>query len=483
MAIPNAMRYRIAKLEGLSKQKLQITPNSGQTAVTQGQTIIVDLPYSSLCDLASFEMKFTGKTNVGPTRTSADPYQKVYYFPRYIQSLLQAIEIRFNNKTVQHIVDYNMIYNTLADLTMGNEGAGKRNSGENYDPSKKFIDVNGVNTPIIAYPPASAVGATDAAATDEGTYVIRNWLGLLGGNASTTCVDTNIIGTVQIRITLAPASVLFLGRAGTNNAIENNTEAGYTLSGVQFSIMKYDMPQSFFDEVRRDLMDNASYSIYYPHYNTFYGLANATKTQSTRFSISSQSLDYLVGTFLVANREISQLPYATFDTIGDAGTQCSKINNGKPKAFNQSVYFQRNGEYLLTSQWDVGGSRLPAVAEDVQDCLNSSLQAFNLHTDTLGGCHNGMMSTKHFEEAYFTSILSLQWSGESDGVYFMSGLNTKELPISISWNTVNKPVAAVPPTAATFALCQENGSYGLPFIIAAETKQVNIKAGRMIEVL
>jgi hypothetical protein len=482
MAIPNAMRYRIAKLEGLSKQKLQITPNSGQTAVTQGQTIIVDLPYSSLCDLASFEMKFTGKTNTGPSRTADNTYQKVYYFPRYIQSLLQAIEIRFNNKTVQHIVDYNMIYNTLADLTMGNEGAGKKNSGENYDPSKKFIDVNGVNTPLIAYPHVAA-GATNAAATDEGTYVIRNWLGLLGGNASTTCVDTNIIGTVQIRITLAPASVLFLGRAGTNNNTDTPSDAGYTLSDVQFSIMKYDMPQSFFDEVRRDLMDNATFSIYYPHYNTFYGLAKNDKSQSTRFSISSQSLDYLVGTFLVANRETSQLPYSTFTAFNDNSTHESKVNGGSTKAFNQSVYFQRNGQYLATSQWDVGGSRIPAVPEDVQDCLNSSLQAFNLHTDTLGGCHNGMMSTKHFEEAYFTSILSLQWSGESDGVYFMSGLNTKELPISISWNTVAKPGAAVLPTPATFVVCQSNGSYGLPFIIAAETKQVNIKGGRMIEVL
>lgn len=484
MAIPNAMRYRIAKLEGLSKQKLTIVPNSGQTAVKQGQTIITDLPYSSLNDLASFEMKFTGQTNLGPSRDVDNQYQKVYYFPRYIQSLIQAIEIRFNNKTVQHITDYNLIYNILADLTMGNEGAGKKNCGENYDPSKKFINVNGTNTAILGYPNCThGADETVPLAVDKGTYVIRNWLGILGGNASVTCMDTNIIGTVQIRITLAPASVLMLGRPNVDFPLDNNRQPGYTLSDVSFSIMKYDMPQSFYDDVRKDLIDNAVYSIYYPHYNTFYGEAKTTKAGSTRFNISSQSLDYLVGTFLVQNRETVQLPYVTFNSHTDAATHETRVSTGRVKTFNQSVYFQRNGEYLATSQWDVGGSRLPAVADDVQDCLDSSLQAFNLHTDTLGGCHSGMMSTKHFEEAYFTSILSLQWSGEDDGIYFMSGLNTKELPISISWNTTATPGGVVNGTPATYKLCHTNGSYGLPFIVAAETKQINIKAGRIIEVL
>jgi hypothetical protein len=96
MTIPNAMRYRISKLEGLSKQKINMPLLSGQTAVVQGQTIIVDLPYSSLCDLSTFEMKFTGETNQGPSTVGQGA--RVYSFPRYIQSIIHGIEIRFNNK-------------------------------------------------------------------------------------------------------------------------------------------------------------------------------------------------------------------------------------------------------------------------------------------------------------------------------------------------------------------------------------------------
>lgn len=476
MAIPNAMKYRISKLEGLSKQKINMPLLSGQTAVVQGQTIIVDLPYSSLCDLSTFEMKFQGETNQGPTRTADNTFGRVYYFPRYIQSIIHGIEIRFNNKTVQHIVDYNLIYNTLADLTVGDEGKGKHNTGTNYDPSKKFIG----GAAQLAYPSVTLANVATDAARDRQTYVIRNWLGLLGGNASTTCIDTNLIGSVQIRITLAPATILTLGRNGrAAHATDTPSAAGYTLNNINFSIMSYDMPPSFYDDVRKELVQGSTYSIYFPHYNTWYGRAANTKSNSVQFSLSTQSLDYLIGTFLVNNREVPQLPYSTFTAFDDASTQDTKVSTGALKTFNQSVYFQRNGENLASSQWDVGGSRIPAVPEDIMDCFNSTLQAFNLHNDTLGGCHSGLMSLHHFKEAYFTSVLSFQWSGDGDGTYLMSGLNTKELPIQISWNTVADAAGVVGSVAATDLVPAQNNSYGLPFVIAAETKQVDLLAGRV----
>lgn len=474
MTIPNAMRYRISKLEGLSKQKINMPLLSGQTAVVQGQTIIVDLPYSSLCDLSTFEMKFLGETNQGPSLTAQGA--RVYSFPRYIQSIIQGIEIRFNNKTVQHIVDYNLIYNTLADLTIGDEGKGKHNTGTNYDPSKKYIG----GAAQLGYAPVAIGNVATDIARDRQTYVIRNWLGLLGGNASTTCIDTNLIGSVQIRITLAPATVLSLGGPFTDAATDTASAAGYTLNNINFSIMTYDMPPSFYDEVRSYLLTPGnSYSIYFPHYNTFYGSAKTTKSNTVQFSLSTQSLDYLIGTFLVANREVAQFPYNSLTAWNDYRTQDTRVATGALQAFNQSVYFQRNGENLATSQWDIGGSRMPSVPEDVLDCFNSTLQAFNLHNDTLGGCHSGLMSLHHFREAYFTSVLSLQWSGDGDGTYLMSGLNTKELPIQISWNTVADAAGVVPSVVADHNNIGTNGSYGLPFVIAAETKQVDLLAGRM----
>jgi hypothetical protein len=45
---------------------------------------------------------------------------------------------------------------------------------------------------------------------DNYTIMIRQWLGILGGNASTTIIDTSLYGDITIEITLAPSDVLML---------------------------------------------------------------------------------------------------------------------------------------------------------------------------------------------------------------------------------------------------------------------------------
>ncbi len=45
---------------------------------------------------------------------------------------------------------------------------------------------------------------------DQDNYTIRQWLGILGGNASTSIIDTSLYGDIIIEITLAPSDVLML---------------------------------------------------------------------------------------------------------------------------------------------------------------------------------------------------------------------------------------------------------------------------------
>jgi hypothetical protein len=45
---------------------------------------------------------------------------------------------------------------------------------------------------------------------DRDNYTIRQWLGILGGNASTSIIDTSLYGDITIEITLAPSDVLML---------------------------------------------------------------------------------------------------------------------------------------------------------------------------------------------------------------------------------------------------------------------------------
>jgi hypothetical protein len=197
-AVPNSMLYRIKQIEGLSKQTLtiQVVQTSGQGSVFNGNKIIVSLPMNSLLNLGTFEMNFYGKTALnGAINGAQQNYVQTRYFPRKIQSLISNLEIKVNSRSVQNISQYNYIYNILNDYMCGTDATNKKRIGENADPSNKAAWVSGVSLPRRGYPIGLWNGNAltsddkfDASARDAGDFSIRNWLGILGGGASTNII-------------------------------------------------------------------------------------------------------------------------------------------------------------------------------------------------------------------------------------------------------------------------------------------------------
>jgi hypothetical protein len=62
-------------------------------------------------------------------------------------------------------------------------------------------------------------------------------------------------------------------------------------------------PQFFYEATANVLASGTIYKLYYPNYQIFTGQSTANKTGTTRFSISTKSLDYCIGTFQVQNRD------------------------------------------------------------------------------------------------------------------------------------------------------------------------------------
>ncbi len=115
---------------------------------------------------------------------------------------------------------------------------------------------------------------------------------------------------------------------------------GYTLDNIGFQITRYDMPQSYFVIL-----------IYYPNYSTFLGQGQSLpKGGTTRFNLSTQSLDMVISTFQVQDRDVQQAPIlgphgadgwgslpsdssvigatATANTAGEYGTALKSFNYG-----------------------------------------------------------------------------------------------------------------------------------------------------------
>ncbi len=137
---------------------------------------------------------------------------------------------------------------------------------------------------------------------DRQEYCVRSWLSLLGGNASTNIIDTQMLGIVTIELVLAPASMLMkstenTGLAGVipfdetgsgiykdevNRASLNaNTvltgvdvageKVGYTLSDLEFRIVRYLMPSEFYDSLANSLGSGTTFKLWFPNYSVYTG--------------------------------------------------------------------------------------------------------------------------------------------------------------------------------------------------------------------
>ena len=76
-----------------------------------------------------------------------------------------------------------------------------------------------------------------------------------------------------------------------------------------------------------------------------------------RITVSSQSLNSLIGTFQAPNRTAITQPINTLISPPQAGetvvynaTFDNQVDSGMPQTFNNALYFVRNGSKILSSK-------------------------------------------------------------------------------------------------------------------------------------
>ena len=512
IGIPTAMQWRFKTIRKLLKETVTMTPNNGSSTVKPGQRIIVDLPFNSTVDLSTFAWFYKGQTNhAGSAATGLQGYVRSRFFPRNSASVIQSMQIKINGGIKVDIPDYNFVYNMLHDYTQGADALKRRIvGGENSDPSNKLYMVANDIRERRGYS-LGKFSATDDTLNDvvrdRQEYCVRSWLSLLGGNASTNIIETQMLGIVTIEIVLAPASMLILGTDATGNAdlagdvsavftkqvgraavgdITKRTAAfaeepnDYTLSDLQFRIVRYLMPREFYDSVANSLGSGVTYKLWFPNYSVYTGnpVLATNKNCTTSFSISTKSLDYVLGTFRIPRYDQPNLPLNTLTSKSDAlevgdtlATVDSQISAGCRRVYNQSRYFAHNGDSIKTTQWKVGNT--PFEPQELKEQFNSLMQHFNIHQDTLSGMYPGINSLGAFREHSYASICSLNIPGESE-MYTISGLDTEQTPATIEFKVVSEPYVATDITPAETCT---------PYLIAAYNSHLEIKAGRVVSLI
>jgi hypothetical protein len=511
MELPTRMQYRFRELNKILKQTVTIIPNNGQSDVRDNDTIILELPHNSVVDLNTFIMEYTGETNhMGKSNTGAgtagDGYLGTRFFPRNSASIIEQLDVEINGQTRFTCNNYGLLYNTLFDYTAAQDSLNRRKVGENADPSSKYVSyIDAAGDEVYIERRGFSVGKlVDGSGRDKEDYVIRSWLGLL--NPSTAIIDTNILGSVVIKIRLAPSSCLMLGAesngdiaqitatntetnvtfaavaAGTALAAEN---PGYTLKNVKFSIVRYDLPQEFYMAQASKLGAGTVFKLWFPNYSiqSCASVPVGNKKGTNRTSISTRSLDWVLGTFRLPNYTTLATPLNSFGpappATGSFGltkhTFESQVKTGCRRLFNNSRYFARNGSSVTNCTWIVGNSRYPS--RNVQQQFDGLLQHFNIQNDQgAGGMYPGIQSINHFKETFYGDLLSLNCN-QSESDYVISGLDTQETPLQITWEVDAKPVIA---NALNAALFTDATHLCTPYLICGYTSCLEIAGGRQI---
>jgi hypothetical protein len=70
--------------------------------------------------------------------------------------------------------------------------------GQNSDPSNKTSYNNGQLQRYAGFPIGCTSQTVDGSFLGQDSYTIRQWLGILGGNGSTSIIDTSLYGDITI---------------------------------------------------------------------------------------------------------------------------------------------------------------------------------------------------------------------------------------------------------------------------------------------
>jgi hypothetical protein len=259
----------------------------------------------------------------------------------------------------------------------------------------------------------------------------------------------------------------------------------YTLSTVKFTIARYDMPSEFYMTEASRLASGTVFKVWFPNYTvqSCSSVLALNKAGVNRTSISCRSLDWVMGTFRLPNYTTIQAPLNSLGgapaALGPVGqtkyTWESQVRAGLRRLFNNSRYFARNGTSITNCSWRIGMSEYPT--RNLQQQFDALLQHFNIQNDQgSGGMYPGIQSLHHFRETFYADIISLNCN-QSETDFVISGLDTQETPLQITWNVNAAAVGGVD------TLVPAANNQCTPYLISGYTSCLEIRGGRQITLI
>lgn len=457
---PANLGYHVSKLENYAKQPIKFWSNRGTQTINHGDTIRFSLPKNSLIDLRSISMYYKG-TAVG---VGANTQFQNRFFPRLSASIIHSLSIYTNGgQLIQTIDEYGLLYNIFHDWSGGNKD-GK--TLENTDPSVKYtMTAGGVFTGL------KTTGDTAAGQSDlDKQFCINTWLGFLNG--TTEFFDTNN-AELEIEIRLAPEYILWNSAPPNTGVVAGPVAASYTINNVYMTCDRINFHDPLYYNIISQKLQSTGLEIGFDSYSLHIGSTATDKATNMSLSVNARNLSMLLCTGIITTRstmtptanylELQNSEGATdssFDQILSSlgGTATDKLGI----AFNQSKYFSRKGNGILTSQVEVNSIATSPWPLTPHEIFNQNLINFNQNSDTIPYLHKGIASLDHFMRDYFFHSISFEHRGSSGDMQV--GLDGKASSIDVKWTTTS--------TAAC-------GDF-IPMVFAVKKEILRVGAGHQV---
>ncbi len=455
-AQPRNVEYYLQRMVGYSKNTIRILPQSKPT-YNAGDTVIFRLPTNSILDLHTLNLKFSAKlSNVGSASAQVS-------LPRYTQSFIRRFDITMGGMQtgLGSLHDYGACYHLMA---------ANKIPSHRTEMDMRATDHAGYLT-AITDPTIQTIASTGNSPWIPLT--ISSWLGLAGGQFMRV-LDTNLMPDIEIRIQLAPSTIL---------PSSNASFFRYLLQNLSLSMESI----SFGDGSYRAMVDarmSTNNPLVIPFYN-WSGFEGNTTSQNVnqQFTLGTESLNGIIGTLRpqnydsqststiggfksdgTGNRYVPQL--GADPTIGDvAGTTgTGQLYSGStaastgtaivpfpPQSFlgwyhtflsgeqpiaNGAGAFGSTGSWTANYQFNIDSKLYPQFQADVHDAWHLMRNLFDANALSLT-YGSTVQSLDQFTQAYFGFAVGLDHHADDGGKdHLISGLNTTGslIPITFSVN-------------------------------------------------
>lgn len=380
---PRNLSYLVKRLSGYSRNTFRLQ-TLNQTVASAGQIITVDLPSNALVDLSTFTMFFSGSTSTTAGFAA---------FPRNIECVLERLEVEINGQIVNLGCSYyNHLWQIIADTTLGEDVTNRRRILQN----------------------AADVTAAPGANVTNVPFCIMNWLGFLG-SCKPNILDTSLLGNVRVRMTLAGGQIL--------PASATATGASYSLSNIFFSVDTIAIDDGMFYAMHHNFLNQGGvYEIPFNNYFSF--TSTGGLSQTTKFSLSSQSLNRVWGTFIYGNSfGVANAPTtgASVDPNALTSTYFTRVGNAGTVAFGTTTNNTPITYNLTSYQFNMNGVPYPNYRPDANQAYALMLNAYCLAQDTLGGGYRQLDTLAKWNNAYWVACQEFD-HGTDD---FISGIDTR----------------------------------------------------------